>query len=90
MLLFTIIPKGFFPQEDTGLITGGIVADQSISFQLMKDKLVQLMDIVQADPAVQSVAGYTGRRQRRRQLADQYRLGVRAAQAAVGAQNILR
>jgi multidrug efflux pump len=60
VLLFTLIPKGFFPQEDTGLITGGIVADQSISFQLMKDKLVQLMNIVQADPAVQSVAGYTG------------------------------
>jgi multidrug efflux pump len=60
VLLFTVIPKGFFPQEDTGLITGGIVADQSISFQLMKDKLVQLMDIVQADPAVESVAGYTG------------------------------
>jgi multidrug efflux pump len=60
VLLFTVIPKGFFPQEDTGLITGGIVADQSISFQLMKNKLVQLMNIVQADPAVQSVAGYTG------------------------------
>jgi multidrug efflux pump len=60
VLLFTLIPKGFFPQEDTGLITGGIVADQSISFQLMKQKLTQLMDIVQADPAVASVAGYTG------------------------------
>ena len=60
VLLFTVIPKGFFPQEDTGLITGGIVADQSISFQLMKDKLGQLMQIVQADPAVDSVAGYTG------------------------------
>ena len=54
--LFTIIPKGFFPQEDTGLITGGIVADQSISFQLMRTKLIQLMDIVRADPAVESVA----------------------------------
>jgi multidrug efflux pump len=60
VLLFTLIPKGFFPQEDTGLITGGIVADQSISFQLMKGKLAQLMAIVQADPAVDSVAGYTG------------------------------
>ncbi|MGA2778759.1 MAG: efflux RND transporter permease subunit [Steroidobacteraceae bacterium] len=60
VLLFTLIPKGFFPQEDTGLITGGIVCDQSISFQLMKGKLAQFMDIVQADPAVQSVAGYTG------------------------------
>ena len=60
VVFFTWIPKGFFPQEDTGLITGGIVADQSISFQLMKDKLLQLMNIVQADPAVESVAGYTG------------------------------
>jgi multidrug efflux pump len=60
VFLFTIIPKGFFPQEDTGLITGGIVCDQSISFQLMKGKLAQFMEIVQADPAVQSVAGYTG------------------------------
>ncbi len=60
VLLFNLIPKGFFPQEDTGLITGGIVADQSISFQLMKDKLVRLMNIVQADPAVESIAGYTG------------------------------
>jgi multidrug efflux pump len=60
VLLFTLIPKGFFPQEDTGLITGGIVADQSISFQLMKGKLAQLMAIVQSDPAVESVAGYTG------------------------------
>ncbi len=60
VLLFTLIPKGFFPQEDTGLISGGIVCDQSISFQLMKGKLAQFMAIVQADPAVQSVAGYTG------------------------------
>ncbi len=60
VLLFYVIPKGFFPQEDTGLLQGGIMADQSISFQLMKDKLVRLMDIVRADPAVESVAGYTG------------------------------
>ncbi len=58
--LFAIIPKGFFPQEDTGVMTGGIVADQSISFQLMRNKLIQLMDIVRSDPAVASVAGYTG------------------------------
>jgi len=60
VLLFTVIPKGFFPQEDTGLITGGIVADQSISFQHMREKLLKLMDIVRADPAVESVAGYAG------------------------------
>jgi multidrug efflux pump len=60
VLLFDLIPKGFFPQEDTGLLQGGIMADQSISFQLMKEKLVHLMQIVRADPAVESVAGYTG------------------------------
>jgi multidrug efflux pump len=60
--LFVIIPKGFFPQEDTGLLVGGIQADQSISFQLMKQKLAQFMEIVQADPAVNSVAGFTGGR----------------------------
>jgi multidrug efflux pump len=60
VLLFNVIPKGFFPQEDTGLLTGSIWADQSISFQLMREKLVRLMDIVRADPAVESVAGYTG------------------------------
>jgi multidrug efflux pump len=60
VLLFNLIPKGFFPQEDTGLIGGGIVADQSISFQLMRDKLVRLINIVQADPAVESIAGFTG------------------------------
>ena len=84
-----LIPKGFFPQEDTGPITGGIVADQSISFQLMKDKLVRLMNIVQADPAVESVAGYTGAGSGGGG-ADQYRLGVRAAQAALGAQDLVR
>ena len=60
VVLFTFIPKGFFPQEDTGMLQGGIVADQSISFQRMRAKLVELMNIVGSDPAVQSVAGYTG------------------------------
>ncbi len=60
VLLFTIIPKGFFPQEDTGMLQGGIVAYQSISFQRMRSKLTELMNIVGSDPAVQSVAGYTG------------------------------
>jgi multidrug efflux pump len=61
--LYVIIPKGFFPQQDTGRIVGGIQADQSISFQLMKQKIAQFMAIVQADPAVESVAGFTGGRQ---------------------------
>jgi multidrug efflux pump len=58
--LFVIVPKGFFPQQDTGRIVGGIRADQSISFQLMRDKLAQFIAIVRKDPAVQSVAGFTG------------------------------
>jgi multidrug efflux pump len=61
--LYVIIPKGFFPQQDTGRLIGGIQADQSISFQLMKQKLAQFMAIVQADPAVESVVGFTGGRQ---------------------------
>jgi multidrug efflux pump len=61
--LYIIIPKGFFPQQDTGRIVGGIQADQSISFQAMKGKLAQLMGIVNADPAVDSAVGFTGGRQ---------------------------
>ncbi len=61
--LFVIIPKGFFPQEDTGRMIGTIQADQSISFQLMRQKLAQFQTIVQADPAVDTVVGFTGGRQ---------------------------
>jgi multidrug efflux pump len=61
--LFVIIPKGFFPQEDTGRMIGGIQADQSISFQLMRQKFIEFERIIQADPAVQTVAGFTGGRQ---------------------------
>jgi multidrug efflux pump len=58
--LFMLIPKGFFPQQDTGRLTGSLQADQSISFQLMSKKLTQMMSIVQHDPAVEHVVGYTG------------------------------
>jgi multidrug efflux pump len=58
--LYVIIPKGFFPQQDTGRINGGIQADQSISFQLMRQKLQQFISIVQKDPAVETVVGFTG------------------------------
>jgi multidrug efflux pump len=60
VILFIIVPKGFFPQEDTGRMIGSIQADQSISFQAMEKKMAQLMAIVQADPSVQSVVGFTG------------------------------
>jgi multidrug efflux pump len=58
--LYVTIPKGFFPQQDTGRIVGGIRADQSISFQAMRRKFRQFMEIVRQDPAIESVAGFTG------------------------------
>ena len=60
VVLFYIVPKGFFPDEDTGRLIGSLHADQSVSFQLMTQKLRQMMAIVQADPAVEHVVGYTG------------------------------
>ncbi|HUI97018.1 MAG TPA: efflux RND transporter permease subunit [Xanthobacteraceae bacterium] len=58
--LFIKVPKGFFPQQDTGRIIGGIQADQSISFQAMQQKLTQFINIMRHDPAVDSVVGFTG------------------------------
>ncbi len=58
--LLVIIPKGFFPDQDTGRLMGSLQADQSISFQLMSKKFTQMMSIVQHDPAVQDVVGTTG------------------------------
>jgi multidrug efflux pump len=58
--LYIVIPKGFFPQQDTGMIFGGIRGDASASFQLMKSKLQQVASILQKDPAVQSVTGSVG------------------------------
>jgi multidrug efflux pump len=60
VVLYVIIPKGFFPQQDTGQIRGGIRGDASSSFQLMKRKLQEVAGIIQADPAVRSVAGAVG------------------------------
>jgi multidrug efflux pump len=62
--LYVIIPKGFFPQQDTGRLMGGIRADQSISFQAMQQKLAEFVDIVRLDPAVESVVAFTGGGQR--------------------------
>jgi multidrug efflux pump len=58
--LYIKIPKGFFPQQDTGRIVGGIQADQSISFQRMRQKLAKFVSIVESDPAVESAVGFTG------------------------------
>lgn len=60
VVLFIFIPKGFFPQQDTGRIISSIQAEQDISFQLMKKKLTQFVDIVRNDSAVQNVVGFVG------------------------------
>ena len=58
--LFWTVPKGFFPQEDTGRLAGAIRADEAVSFQFMKSKLAQFEKIIQSDPAVESVSGVAG------------------------------
>ena len=62
--LYGAIPKGFFPQQDTGRVIGFIQADQATSFQAMQQRLDRFLAIVQADPAVESVTGFTGGGQR--------------------------
>ncbi len=60
--LFVAVPKGFFPNQDTGLMIGTMQGDQSISFQNMRDKLVRIQNIITHDPAVKTVIGFTGGR----------------------------
>jgi multidrug efflux pump len=62
VFLIKLVPSTFFPEQDNGILIGQIIADQSISFQAMEKKLAQLQAIVQKDPAVASVAGFTGGR----------------------------
>jgi multidrug efflux pump len=66
ILLIPVLMLGLsttlFPEQDNGLLMGQIIADQSISFQAMQKKLQQLQQIVQTDPAVASVIGFTGTR----------------------------
>jgi multidrug efflux pump len=58
--LFIKVPKGFFPQQDTGRLMGSIQADQDTSFDAMNLRLKQMIKIVLADPDVQYLAGFTG------------------------------
>ena len=58
--LIGIVPKGFFPDTDNGMIQGGIRGDQSISFHSMQKKFKQFIDIIKADPAVAAVGGFAG------------------------------
>ena len=60
VVLYVKVPKGFFPTQDTGRMIGFVRADQSISFQAMKQKMNDFIEIVKADPAVDNVTGFTG------------------------------
>ena len=58
--LFYKIPKGFFPEQDTGRLQGNIQAEQDISFQAMRGKLAEVVDIIRGDPDVEAVSAFTG------------------------------
>ena len=60
LALYWFIPKGFFPQQDTGRITGSIQAAQDISFGGLEKLMTQYVAIVQADPAVENVTAFVG------------------------------
>jgi multidrug efflux pump len=58
--LYIIVPKGFFPQQDTGRIQGSVQAAQDISFAAMKEKMTQFVTLIVKDPAVETVVGFAG------------------------------
>jgi hydrophobe/amphiphile efflux-1 (HAE1) family protein len=58
--LYIVIPKGFFPQQDTGMLQGNVVGAQDTSFPVMQQKLKEYTDIVMHDPAVKQIAANTG------------------------------
>jgi multidrug efflux pump len=58
--LYVLVPKGFFPQQDTGRMGGQILSDQASSFQAMKERVARAVNIVMKDPAVDSVNAYVG------------------------------
>ena len=60
VVIITRVPKGFFPQQDTGAIVGGVQGPQDASFPLMDNSVLQLVDVIKADPAVFHVNAYTG------------------------------
>ncbi|HTA84993.1 MAG TPA: efflux RND transporter permease subunit, partial [Silvibacterium sp.] len=60
VVLIVKIPKGFFPQQDTGALVGGIQGPQDASFAVMNDSIQRLVAVIKADPAVKNVVGYVG------------------------------
>ena len=59
-LLFVIVPKGFFPQQDTGIVQGSVQGSQDTSYQAMLGKLLQYVNIIKEDDAVATVTAFTG------------------------------
>jgi len=60
VVLYGLVPKGFFPQQDTGRLGGSIQAEQDISFQAIREKMNNYVDIIMKDPAVDTVTGFVG------------------------------
>ena len=58
--LIVIIPKGFFPQQDTGAITGAVRGPQDASFPIMDNSIQRLVEVIKADPAIANVIAFTG------------------------------
>jgi multidrug efflux pump len=58
--LYTVVPSGFFPQQDTGRVIGTVQADQDISFAAMKEKMQQFVSIVMQDQNVRTIVGFAG------------------------------
>jgi len=60
--LYVIVPKGFFPQQDTGRLAGSLQASQDISFSAMAEKMDHFINVIRQDPAVESVTAFAGGR----------------------------
>jgi multidrug efflux pump len=60
VVLYIKVPKGFFPQQDTGRVMGSVQADQDVSFPAMREKMEQFVSIVMQDPNVQTIVGFAG------------------------------
>jgi multidrug efflux pump subunit AcrB len=58
--LFGVAPKGFFPQQDTGELAGGVQTDQSSSFAITRQRMRQFVDIVRHDPSVDTIVAFAG------------------------------
>jgi len=84
--LYIYVPKGFFPQQDNGRMMGAIQADQDTSFKAMDKTLLQMVNMIVADPAIDTVEGFTGGGNTARMFISLKPPGERAARNAPAAQ----